>query len=165
MSSWLLISFVDLSVISGRLKGLIFTKKKRILSRKIKQLLEKKERKKEKDKRALCVQLRTIYYQVNKKNKEVTKFRRKTQVAKINCYFSDRSKKLNQVIMIKLFRKNTGSLMNYKELIHLLRTKLLVLTTRKEGVSYEWKKDLEDSLRRKTSLRKTCSLLCQEYSE
>ena len=35
----------------------------------------------------------------------------------------------------------------------------------KKGVLYEWKKDLEESLRRKTSHAKTCSLFRQEYSE
>ena len=35
----------------------------------------------------------------------------------------------------------------------------------KKRVLYEWKKDLEESLRRKLSLEKTCSLFRQEYSE
>ena len=38
-------------------------------------------------------------------------------VAKIDCNFIDYSKKLNQVTVIELFKKKTGSLMNYKELI------------------------------------------------
>ena len=35
----------------------------------------------------------------------------------------------------------------------------------KKGVLYEWKKDLEEFLRRKTSHGKTCLLFRQEYSE
>ena len=35
----------------------------------------------------------------------------------------------------------------------------------KKRVLYEWKKDLEESFRWKTSLGKTCSLFPQEYSE
>ena len=47
---------------------------------------------------------------------------------------------MNQVTMIQIVRKNTRSLTNYKELICLQRTKELVLTTKKKGVLYEWKK-------------------------
>ena len=38
----------------------------------------------------------------------VTKIWRKTLVAKINCYFSDQSKKLNQVTMIQIVSKKHG---------------------------------------------------------
>ena len=65
-----------------------------------------------------------------------------------------------------LFRKKiTGSLMNYKELISLLQTKVLVLTIQKRGVVWMKKKDLEESIRRKTSLGRTYSIFRQEYSE
>ena len=64
----------------------------------------------------------------------------------MNCYFSDQSEKLNQVTMIEIIsKKNTGLHMNYKELIFLQRTKVLVLTTQK-GVLYEWKKKTWKSL-------------------
>ena len=43
-----------------------YMKKKRILSQKIKRHLEKKKGKNKKNKHASCVQLRSIYYQVNK---------------------------------------------------------------------------------------------------
>ena len=45
-----------------------------------------------------------------------------------------KKKKLNQVTMIQIVTKNTGSLMNYKKLIYLQQTKELVLTTKKKGV-------------------------------
>ena len=45
-----------------------------------------------------------------------------------------------------------------------LRKNMLVLTTQKKGL-YEWKKQFEKFLRRKTSLEKTCLLFRQEYNE
>ena len=35
----------------------------------------------------------------------------------------------------------------------------------KRGVLYEWKKDSEESIRRKTSIGKTCSLFRTEFRE
>ena len=55
--------------------------------------------------------------------------------------------------MIELFRKNTESLMNYKELICLQRTKELVLTTKKR-VLCEWKKIWKSFLGEKYLSRK-----------
>ena len=55
--------------------------------------------------------------------------------------------------MIQIVLKNTGSHMNYKELICLLQTKKLVLISKKR-VLYERKKDLEESLGEKYLLGK-----------
>ena len=52
---------------------------------------------------------------------------------------------MDQVTMIQMFRKNTGSLMNYKELICLQQTKVLVLISQK-GVLCEWEKKIWKSL-------------------
>ena len=55
--------------------------------------------------------------------------------------------------------------MNYKELICLQQTKGTGTFNKKGGDCMNGKKDLEESLRRKIFLRKTCSLSRQEYSE
>ena len=93
---------------------------------------------------------------------ELESFEEKHELLKsITILATSLKKKTNQVIMIKLFRKNTGSLMNYKELICLQQTTCWYLQLKK-GVLYKWKKDLEESLRRKISLGKTCSLFHQK---
>ena len=62
------------------------------------------------------------------------------------------------------FEKNIGPHMNYKELICRQQSSLY-LQLKKKGCCMNGKKDLKESLRRKTSLGKTCSLFRQEYSE
>ena len=68
-------------------------------------------------------------------------FSRKTLKIKINCYYSDQSKKkLNQVTVIQIVSRKAWLLMNYKELINLLRTNPLVLTSQKRSVIWIEKK-------------------------
>ena len=92
---------------------------------------------------------------MNKKG--LQSFEEKTLVVKINCYFSDQSKKTESSNNdTNCFEKNTELLMNYKDMSS--ANKGAGTYNSKKGVLYEWKKDLEEPLRRKTYLRKTCSL-------
>ena len=65
--------------------------------------------------------------------------------------------------MIQIVSKK-HQVINYKELICLQQTKVLQLTTKKKDCYMNGKK-IWKSLRQKTTLKKTCSLFRQEYSE
>ena len=64
---------------------------------------------------------------------------------------------MNQVTKIQIVsqKKNTGSLMNYKELICLQRTRELVLTTKKNGCCMNGKKIWKSLLGEKYLLGKS----------
>ena len=107
------------------------------------------------------------YLLPSKKNKwkGVTKFWRKTLVAKIDWYFSDQSKKLNQVTMIQTVSKKLWVTHELQGTDMSSTNKGACTSNSKKGCCINGKKDLEESLRWKTFLGKTCSLFPKEYSE
>ena len=80
--------------------------------------------------------------------------KRKTLVAKTNCYFSDQSKKLNQITMIQIVSKKHWVTHELQELICLQQTKELVLITHKRGVVSVEKKIWKSLIGKKHPLEK-----------
>ena len=90
----------------------------------------------------------------------------KHSLLKLRASLAMSKKKQNLVTMIQIVsKKNSGSLMNYKELIYLQWIKGTGMHNLKKGCYINGKKDLQESLRWKISLRKICSLFCQEYNK
>ena len=76
-----------------------------------------------------------------------------------------KKKRMNQVTMIQIVSKKQWVSHEFQGTDMSSTNKELLFTIQKRGVVWIEKNDLKESLRRKISLGKTCSLFRQEYSE